>query len=210
MSSWFSNVVLAGVVLAAAAAPAAAQMPPQPYAGMQTRAIKALSDEERADLMAGRGMGLALPAELNGYPGPAHVLDLADRLGLTEEQHTKIKQLFDSMKSEAVPVGKKLIAAEADLDHRLAARTITPEQLKTEIETIAEIRGELRYAHLKYHIATADLLTQDQIRRYAELRGYAGAGVASGADSGPSPMMGHHGAAGAAMHAHGMAPLPAE
>lgn len=40
------------------------------YAGLQQRAIKALSDQQKADLRAGRGMGLALPAELNGYPGP--------------------------------------------------------------------------------------------------------------------------------------------
>jgi hypothetical protein len=41
-----------------------------PYAGMQTRPIKALSAEQVADLKAGRGMGLAMAAELNGYPGP--------------------------------------------------------------------------------------------------------------------------------------------
>ena len=40
-----------------------------PYAGMQSRPIKALSEQQVADLQAGRGMGLALAAELNGYPG---------------------------------------------------------------------------------------------------------------------------------------------
>lgn len=53
----------------------------QPYAGLQSRSIKALSDEQLADLRAGRGMGLALLAELNGYPGPLHVIELADPLG---------------------------------------------------------------------------------------------------------------------------------
>lgn len=43
-----------------------------PYAGLPAREIKALSPEEIADLAAGRGMGLALAAELNGYPGPRH------------------------------------------------------------------------------------------------------------------------------------------
>jgi hypothetical protein len=42
-----------------------------PYAGMQTRPVKALTEQQLADLKAGRGMGLALAAELNGYPGPA-------------------------------------------------------------------------------------------------------------------------------------------
>ncbi|MEO8319793.1 MAG: hypothetical protein ABI561_15865 [Bradyrhizobium sp.] len=54
-----------------------------PYAGMQDRPVKALSEQQVADLKAGRGMGLALPAELNGYPGPSHLLELADRLNLS-------------------------------------------------------------------------------------------------------------------------------
>ena len=49
-----------------------------PYAGMQQRALKALSEDQIADLRAGKGMGLALAAELNGYPGPIHVLELCD------------------------------------------------------------------------------------------------------------------------------------
>ena len=57
-----------------------------PYAGMQARSIKALSDQQIADLGAGRGMGLALAAELNGYPGPSHVLELADKLDLSADQ----------------------------------------------------------------------------------------------------------------------------
>ena len=51
-----------------------------PYAGEQQRAIKSLSEKDIADLQAGQGMGLAKAAELNGYPGPAHVLEHADAL----------------------------------------------------------------------------------------------------------------------------------
>src|SRR3977135_712198 len=76
-----------------------------PYAGMQTRSIKALSDQQIADLRAGRGMGLALAAELNGYPGPSHVLELADKLDLSPDQRAGVARLFDSMKAEAVPLG---------------------------------------------------------------------------------------------------------
>src|SRR5881227_2554415 len=101
-----------------------------PYAGMQTRPIKALSEQQVADLGAGRGMGLALAAELNGYPGPSHVLELADKLELSADQRGRIKALFDSMKAEAVPLGSKLIEQEADLDKQFATRTVTPESLK--------------------------------------------------------------------------------
>ena len=57
-----------------------------PYASLVDREIKALSAEQLANLREGRGMGLSLPAELNGYPGPKHVLELADGLGLTPAQ----------------------------------------------------------------------------------------------------------------------------
>ena len=93
---------------------------PSPYAGMQMRSVKALSNEQIADLKAGRGMGLALPAELNGYPGPSHLLKLSDRLELSADQKTRIKQLFDSMKAEAVPLGAKLLAQETALDQQFA------------------------------------------------------------------------------------------
>ena len=76
-----------------------------PYAGMQTRHIKALSSQQIDDLRASRGMGLALAAELNGYPGPSHVLELSDRLELSAEQRDRIQKLFDSMKAESTPIG---------------------------------------------------------------------------------------------------------
>jgi Heavy-metal resistance len=139
---------------------------------MQNREIKALSAEDIAALTAGRGMGLALPAELNGYPGPIHVLELADQLGLSGEQREQVKAAFESMKAEAIPLGKKLIAAERDLDREFANQTITPERLKAATADIGAIRGELRATHLKYHLTTATLLSPEQIHRYIELRGY--------------------------------------
>jgi hypothetical protein len=74
-------------------------------------------------------MGLALAAELNGYPGPSHVLELAAKLELSADQRAKIKMLFDSMKAEAVPLGSRLIEQEADLDKQFASRSVTPETL---------------------------------------------------------------------------------
>jgi len=62
----------------------AAEMPATPYAGQQTWTIKALSEDEIAALRNGEGMGMAKAAELNGYPGPIHVLALVAQLGLTE------------------------------------------------------------------------------------------------------------------------------
>jgi hypothetical protein len=145
---------------------------PSPYAGMQSRAVKALSDQQIADLRAGRGMGLALAAELNGYPGPMHVLELADRLGLSGEQRRAVRQLFDAMQAEAIAVGEKWIDGEATLDRAFKDRTITPQRLAELSAAIGKAQGELRAVHLKYHLTTAELLSPDQTRRYSHLRGY--------------------------------------
>src|SRR6476660_3859242 len=77
----------------------------QPYAGFQSRPIKALSEQQIADLRAGRGMSLALPAELNGYPGPLHVIELADTLALTTSQTARVRRLYDEMKEKAAALG---------------------------------------------------------------------------------------------------------
>src|SRR5262249_12751906 len=95
------SVVLPVLTMAPAAAqhdhaPAMPNPPASPYAGMEHRALKALSEQQIVDLKAGRGMGLALAAELNGYPGPAHVLELADALHLSDDQRTKTKALFEA------------------------------------------------------------------------------------------------------------------
>src|SRR5882672_11932098 len=87
-----------------------------PYSGMQTRSIKALSEQQVADLSQGRGMGLALTAELNGYPGPSHVLELADKLELRPDQIWAVRNLFESMKRESIPLGARLIEQEGELD----------------------------------------------------------------------------------------------
>jgi len=176
MKTWMVALAIALVGVA----PAAWPQTHQPYAGLQVRPVKALSDQQIADLKAGRGMGLALAAELNGYPGPMHVLELAAPLGLSDEQRAKVAGLFDAMKREAVPLGERLIAAETALDRQFADRTITASSLGEATRDIAAKQGELRLAHLKYHLATLELLTPEQATRYSTLRGYGGGQHAPG------------------------------
>jgi hypothetical protein len=165
-------IAVLAVVALAGSALAQHQHGQSPYAGMQQRPVKALSDQQLADLQAGRGMGLALAGELNGYPGPSHVLELADQLQLDDAQRQRVRQLYESMKAEAIPVGEKLIAQEAALDQAFARREILPATLTSLTAQIGETQGELRAVHLKYHLTTAELLSPHQRHRYAELRGY--------------------------------------
>ncbi len=170
--------VLAALVLIAA--PAAADTTPHvppgagsPYAGHVSRDIKALSPEEIEDLRAGRGMGLALAAELNGYPGPRHVLDLADALRLTPDQYQDTADLFDAMRQETGALGVQLIEAERALDRLFVEGRATSQSVSAATRHAATLGGELRAAHLRYHLAMMNVLTPHQVQAYNRLRGYA-------------------------------------
>ena len=172
------RIVLAAMTMAVLAGPAMAQHhrqyqhAPTPYAAQQQRDIKAMSDQQIADLRQGRGMGLALAAELNGYPGPMHVLEFKDQLHLTADQHQRFQKLFESMKAEAIEAGEGLIASERALDRAFAEGRMTSDALDTLTARIGEAQGRLRAVHLKYHLTSAELLSDHQRRRYADLRGY--------------------------------------
>ncbi len=150
----------------------AADRPAAPYAGQQTRTIKALSAEEIAALREGEGMGMAKAAELNGYPGPNHVLRLATQLGLSQSQQEQVKAVFDRMGAEAKRLGAELIAREQALDQLFAKGDVTPDRLTAVTAAIGELQGRLRSVHLAAHLATRILLSPDEIARYEQLRGY--------------------------------------
>lgn len=144
----------------------------QPYAEMHSREIKALSADEIEQLRAGAGMGLAMAAELNQYPGPKHVLELADALGLTDEQSTATKRVFEEMRTSAVELGEKIVDAETRLDAAFADGSIDERSLSAMTSAIAELTGRLRATHLEAHLAMKRLLTPGQIAAYDRLRGY--------------------------------------
>ena len=115
---------------------------------------------------------MAKAAELNGYPGPAHVLQLAGQLGLSEAQRQDVQVIFDRMSASAKPLGGELLAQEQALDQLFAKRDITPDRLAAATAAIAELQGRLRAVHLSAHVETRALLNADQIARYEQLRGY--------------------------------------
>ena len=149
-----------------------------PYAGQETRKIKALSQAEVTALRAGAGTpfgGMAKPAELNGYPGPRHVLDAYDagEFSMTKAQHEKITALYEAMRTEAVALGTNIIEIEKEIDDAFADKTITADFLQEKVAESARRYGQLRVAHLKYHLSVSEILLPVQVRQYNALRRYA-------------------------------------
>jgi hypothetical protein len=154
----------------ALASPVAAQQ--SPYVALQDRPLKALSDEQIRGYREGAGMGLALVAELNGYPGPKHLLELAGQLALTPEQKRSVQGSFDRMQSEAARLGAEIVAAEASLDDAFREATIDAKRLEELTLSIGALQGRLRKVHLDAHLESRALLTSDQLASYSRLRGY--------------------------------------
>jgi|ERR1051326_3213494 hypothetical protein len=167
------------------AASASAQQPPgqvSPYREQQRAGARGLSPQEIDDLEAGRGLGLARAAELNGYPGPRHVLDAArDRqMSLTPEQREGVQRVFDAMARDAQRIGARVIAEEQALEAAFRGGTIGEAELNERVSRLALMQGELRQVHLRAHLATRALMTDVQVARYNELRGYDAAAPATG------------------------------
>lgn len=145
-----------------------------PYAGEELRSIKSLSEREIESLRRGDGMGLAKLAELNHFPGPKHVLDISDELGLSLQQLIETKSLYEEMRRSAVALGEEILVAESRLDQEFEQGSIGLESLETALLEIGRLRAQLRYVHLRAHLSQKQLLKPEQIQIYDAVRGYNG------------------------------------
>jgi hypothetical protein len=145
-----------------------------PYNEFTDREIKALSAEEIVGLLNGDGLGMALPAELNRYPGPKHLLELGATLGLSPDQESEVQAVFDAMQAQAQSLGQTIVKLERDLDRSFAEGTITEARLDELLEAIAVHRARLRATHLRAHLLVLPVLTESQREHYERVRGYAG------------------------------------
>jgi Spy/CpxP family protein refolding chaperone len=176
-STKVSPMKLGFVVTAVSSLIAANVLAASPYAGEEGREIKALSAADVDAYLTGQGMGFAKAAELNGYAGPKHVLELASELELTAEQRTRTQALFASMQTKAVALGRQLVDEERTLDRLFASTSITQDSLQESVARIGELQADVRAAHLEAHLEQAKILTPEQRAHYLRLRGYHASGA---------------------------------
>jgi Spy/CpxP family protein refolding chaperone len=150
----------------------AAQAPKSHYMGEETREIKSLSSKEIMMYLHGAGMGLAKAAELNQYPGPMHVLELAEQLDLSQDQREQTVALFTETKGAARRIGEEVVELERELDQLFSSGRISEEDLSRLLGEIGAKKTELRLVHLRAHLRQRSILTADQTARYVSLRGY--------------------------------------
>ena len=146
-------VMLLTCAAALAAASAVAQIPP-----------------DREPLLNGDGNGMAAYAESNGYPGPKHVLDLAEKLGLSAKQKLDVREIYDDMLTRARAIGKMIVKVEEELHYQFNSGMLKQESVEDDAESIGKMRGTLRGVHLAAHVKTKEILTKKQVELYTALR----------------------------------------
>lgn len=180
-------MIVASVLLITASSVAQHRLD-SPYRHQAETGLRGLDDKEIADLKAGHGMGLARAAELNSYPGPRHVLDAIEegKLTATPEQRGRVQQAFNTMNRDAIRIGAQILSEEQALETGFRSATMTETELRSRVATIAALQGQLRVVHLTAHLATRAALSESQIARYNELRGYT-----AGSDKDDTPQHKH-------------------
>lgn len=164
------------------------------YAGDETRLIKSLSEQDLEEIAHGGGWGLARAAELNGVPGPTHLLELADEIGLADQQREDIEAIREQMQADAITAGERFVAAEQALDEAFQQGAPDADMLERLVAEAGQARSALRLVHLSAHLLTLPLLTDAQVSRYSISRGYSDdpcASVPDGHD--PEMWRGHNG-----------------
>jgi Spy/CpxP family protein refolding chaperone len=146
-----------------------------PYVPLAESPVRGLTPEEIEAIRTGAGMRLALPAELNGYPGPKHILELAEPLGLDEATRARVQDLYDRTNAAAREAGDELLARWEALDNAFRAGGLDEATLRMLVERVDGQNAEVRFIHLRAHLEADGLLTEHQKALYAELRGYGSA-----------------------------------
>jgi hypothetical protein len=183
------SAVLALSLTASASVSLADQPSHSPYAGQEQREIKSLSADDIGELRRGGGWGMAKAAELNGYPGPVHLLDLQVEIGLSSEQIAAITVIYEKMKRNAIPLGEEMIRGERALEESFLRGAADEKTLAEALDGIARVRRDLRFTHLAAHLKVKPLLTEQQTTAYWTLRGYDTPDLCRNPPAGHDPAM---------------------
>ena len=77
------------------------------------------------------------------------------------------------MRDEAVRFGRAILYKEEEIDNTFKKNDVDSNRLRTLVMEIARLRSELRLVHLLAHLEMKRVLSQQQIEKYDELRGYS-------------------------------------
>lgn len=137
----------------------------------KARQVRALSVQQIEEYLSGADMGYSKPAEIYDFPCPAHVLRFADAMDLAAVQREAAQSLLAEHKAQARRIGASFLDAERELETLFRLRIVQPAGLASAVRRLARVESQYRLLHLETNRRMRALLTEEQINRYAVLRG---------------------------------------
>ncbi len=169
-------------------------------AGMQGGGmLGGISQAEKEALRSGAGLGAGRLAMMNGYPGPKHVLEMADELELTAAQKESIGKIFAEAKASFAQMGARLVEKEEALEAMFASGSVDVKDVEKRAKEIGELQGALRAGHLNAHVRTKQELSPAQLEKLSSgmgAHGAMGGGTGQGQGEGMQHRHGREGGAG--------------
>ena len=125
---------------------------------------------DRDELLKADDAGQAQYADVNGFPAPKHLLDLAKELQLSDAQKKSLQTIYVGMRSRALELGKRIIGIEEELHQAFQEGLVSEKSVRDDTEQIGKLRGRLRAVYLNANMKAKDVLTNAQIESYKKLR----------------------------------------
>jgi hypothetical protein len=141
-------------------------VPAAPAAGQTPATV------EQKPLVLALTDGDSLAAERNLYPAPETALQMADRLALTPQQRQDLRALQQKSDSEMNTLSARIAVEERRLDFAFAQNNVSAGRIDGITTLLGTLQGRLRAVRLRSHLATHDILTPEQLLRYARMRGF--------------------------------------
>jgi len=91
--------------------------------------------------------------------------DVAQRIGLTSDQQKKMDELFQQSRLKLIDLSAAVQKQEAVLEPLLAADPPDEPKILSQIDRIAQARGELEKANARMLLGLRSLLTQEQWKK---------------------------------------------
>ena len=116
--------------------------------------------------MNGPGMGLRGPGPGKWWKNP----ELAERLGLKEDQINKMEKIFQDNRLKLIDLHATLQKQEAILQPMIEADHPDEDRVLSQIDQVAQARAELEKANARMLLDIRNVLTPDQWKKLREER----------------------------------------
>ena len=120
--------------------------------------------------MMGQGHGMMARGRMAGRPATPSLLQLADKLDLSESQREELERIYTSHKKENIKIKAEIDLAKVDLQKLTKAEDPNMDEIEVLLRKIANLQVETKLAQIKLRVDSRNVLTEEQKTALKKLR----------------------------------------